>query len=668
MLIYMANIFGKKDIKNNPHRSGFNLDARRLHTSKVGSILPVWWTLAIPGDKFSIDLDWFTRSVAVNTAAYTRIKEYYDFYAVPLRLLWRQGPEALMSLQDNATTASSSTTSTTVGTKIPYMTLSELSACLTATSGSSSGTSRWGDTPDIFGYKKGDLAMCLLRNLGYGNIYASPTASGTPNYGTQLPTAQFSQAASVNTEVSLLPLLAYQKVIDDYYRVDQWENRRAWTYNVDYFDGTTSLGQQLISQFKQSDPQFRTFLSVAYANWNKDRLMGVMPNSQLGDPSVVNVSGGNAGVPLSATLTGGSFTSPTATLALAQKLARINVYRGDWSDDTNMATFVGNQDAQPDNLGKGVGPVDHMDNPHNGMSSGFVYGTRSSLDYQMVADLHPMSNATVNFNGTPTWQNVNMTFNSDVAMGSFSVLQLRLAEALQRHNEISQTGDLTFSDQVYKHFGVRPSATEAGLSRYLGGTDAWVKINPVVNQNLTDGNGADIQGVGVGAGTYKGKIRFKSDDYYVLICLHHLKPIQDYALSGQHALLNAVDVLDYPIPEFDNIGFEGVPLQDFTQKVFASTPFGYNLRYSAWKGDLDTISGAFLTTQKDWVAPINDSNLFASTYNGIDYKFFKVDPAILNPIFMKQADGTWDTDTFFSQSEFRVRVARNLSRLGIPNH
>ena len=68
------------------HRSSFDLSSKKLFTAKVGEILPCYWQIAIPGTKYRISSDWFTRTVPVNTAAYTRIKEYYDFYAMPYTL------------------------------------------------------------------------------------------------------------------------------------------------------------------------------------------------------------------------------------------------------------------------------------------------------------------------------------------------------------------------------------------------------------------------------------------------------------------------------------------------------------------------------------------------------------------------------------------------------
>ena len=91
------------------HRSSFDLSSKKLFTAKIGEILPCYWQIAIPDTKYRISSDWFTRTVPVNTAAYTRIKEYYDFYAVPLRLISRALPQAFTQMTDYMTAAASNT-------------------------------------------------------------------------------------------------------------------------------------------------------------------------------------------------------------------------------------------------------------------------------------------------------------------------------------------------------------------------------------------------------------------------------------------------------------------------------------------------------------------------------------------------------------------------------
>ena len=93
----------------------------------------------------------------------------------------------------------------------------------------------------------------------------------------------------------------------------------------------------------------------------------------------------------------------------------------------------------------------------------------------------------------------------------------------------------------------------------------------------------------------------------------------DYAISGQDPQLLCTSVEDLPIPEFDNIGMEAVPATTlFNSNRFNGTNIndflGYNPRYWPWKSKIDRIHGAFTTTLKDWVVPVDDSFLY-STFN-----------------------------------------------------
>ena len=120
------------------HRSSFDLSSKKLFTAKVGEILPCYWQIAIPGTKYRISSDWFTRTVPVNTAAYTRIKEYYDFYAVPLRLISRALPQAFTQMSDYITSADSGTSNTRMLASVPNTSLTNISNVFALTIGPSS--------------------------------------------------------------------------------------------------------------------------------------------------------------------------------------------------------------------------------------------------------------------------------------------------------------------------------------------------------------------------------------------------------------------------------------------------------------------------------------------------------------------------------------------------
>lgn len=254
------------------HRSSFDLSSKKLFTAKVGEILPCYWQIAIPGSKYRISSDWFTRTVPVNTAAYTRIKEYYDFYAVPLRLISRALPQAFTQMTDYMTSAASNTANTEMLTSVPSTTLYLLSLSLQTISGQ--------DVFDdaVLPYAYG--ASKLLDLLGYGS-FLSPKNTAKDIISEAYLGKVFKQDAdnplvySVSQTVNLLPLLAYQKIYYDFFSESQWEKHLAYAYNVDYWDGKSQLSLA---------PEM---LQLRYANYPKDYFMGMLPNSQYGSVAVL---------------------------------------------------------------------------------------------------------------------------------------------------------------------------------------------------------------------------------------------------------------------------------------------------------------------------------------------------------------------------------------------
>lgn len=249
------------------HRSSFDLSSKKLFTAKVGEILPCYWQIAIPGNKYRISSDWFTRTVPVNTAAYTRIKEYYDFYAVPLRLISRALPQAFTQMTNYMTSAASNTANTEMLTSVPNTTLSLLSLSLQTINGK--------DVFDDAGLPYVYGASKILDMLGYGSFLASSNTAKAAITKAYLGLDKVDDTSnplvySVSQVVNLLPLLAYQKIYYDFFSESQWEKHLAYSYNVDYWDGKSQLSLA---------PEM---LQLRYANYPKDYFMGILPNSQYG--------------------------------------------------------------------------------------------------------------------------------------------------------------------------------------------------------------------------------------------------------------------------------------------------------------------------------------------------------------------------------------------------
>ena len=257
------------------HRSSFDLSSKKLFTAKVGEILPCYWQIAIPGNKYRISSDWFTRTVPVNTAAYTRIKEYYDFYAVPLRLISRALPQAFTQMTDYMTSAASGDKNTTALSSVPYTTMAQFNNLLLALNTGDRPNSRDdAGLPYVYGVCK------LLDLLGYGSMIDKTNTSKAAITKKYLGLDNLSDGNnplvySVSQTVNMLPILAYQKIYFDFFSNSQWEKHLAYAYNVDYWQGTSYI------------TLYPDMLKMRYANYPKDYFMGILPSSQYGSVAVL---------------------------------------------------------------------------------------------------------------------------------------------------------------------------------------------------------------------------------------------------------------------------------------------------------------------------------------------------------------------------------------------
>jgi hypothetical protein len=280
------------------------------------------------------------------------------------------------------------------------------------------------------------------------------------------------------------------------------------------------------------------------------------------------------------------------------------------------------------------------------------------------------------------------TFNGYVAsealQASFSVLQLRMAEAVQKYREVSQVADQTARDQIYAHFGVSLSPALSDTCFRIGGSASNIDISEVVNTYLGPDTETEAYIKGKGVGTGQGGTSFSSDEYGILMAIYHVVPLLDYVITGQPQDLLYTNTADLPFPEFDSIGMQSLHFgrffNFFTTKIPSdptTSVMGYTPRFIDLKTDYDEVYGAFRSTLKSWVAPLDpeylsswlDSSVTLAsdkrTYS-LNYGFFKVNPSVLDSIFKVKADSSVDTDQFLSSLYLDVKAVRNFDYDGMP--
>ncbi len=603
-----TKLFANFDVNNKPHRSGFDLSRRNLFSAKVGELLPVFCENVLPGDHWKLSSNSFTRTQPVESAAFTRLLEYVDFFFIPYRLLWRNAHASFTQMSDAKNVALSPVSTQNINDKVPYISIKSLIYKIMEMKQAHSSDPLKSEVgsdyiQDIFK---------LLTYLGYGD-FLRLYKSNKGDIG-----LLYQKIDDYN--VSLLPLLAYQKVYFDFYRNSQWEVNQANAYNVDYMSATsTNLADYLGGNTIDSTGIF----NLRYANFAKDILVGLLPSAQYGDVATIR-------------------TNSTGSMSIARNainLGEVGLHVNDKDvkiisvDNNQQISFAGVNNAQIDEL----------------------------VQTREIKNNEPIS---------AQMSQIDM---------ALSALDIRNLMATQKWREVANSGDRTYRDQVKKHFGVDLPAVLDNNCTYISGWKGTISINEVVNQNLSEATQqTDIKGKGVGS--FNGNdFEFDCKEHGIILGIYHSAPMVDYSFTAPSRQLQTINIADFFIPEYDKLGFEEVKSSDFFDsklaQIDAPITLGFAPRYWMYKTATDQVNGIFRTSLPQWIAPF-DSKYFEGALTKplnqspkLTYKFFKVNPSLLDDIFGVQAfSGSYeiDNDQLLISLDMSVFATRNMDFAGIP--
>lgn len=593
------SLFSLKDIRNHPRRSAFDLSSKVAFSAKSGELLPVKWYFTMPGDKFTLKRQHFTRTQPVNTSAYTRIREYYDWFWVPLHLLWRNAPEVISQMQSNVQHAGSATSALTLGNYLPTVSNSQLDTIC----------ARLSTKKNYFGFDRSDLAYKLMQYLRVGNS----NSDATKNFGTSVPVSDtsYTQKYRFNLNVSVFPFLAYKKFCQDYFRYSQWQNSSPYLWNIDYYTG---VQQQLFSSVPAAGDSYwnnNTMFDLEYCNWNKDMLLGVLPDTQFGDVATIDTGGlSSRDLPVQAKITSSSSSQ---------------TYLGDKISPSGS------------NFSVNAGPSAAVSNPLV-VSLPSIAASFDVLSLRRGEALQRWKEISLNVPQNYRAQ-IKAHFGVDVGenMSGMSTYvggdssSLDISEIV---NTNLQSGDVQ-SEAVIAGKGVGSSQG----SEKFEARDWGVLMCIYHNLPLLD------------------YVSSAPDPQYFVAQNTDL-PIPE---------LDSIGMQSIPISMYSNSDKELV-----TGFASADYTVGYLPRYYSWKTSYDYVLGAFTTTEKEWVAPItpaiwkNMLSTVSTQSSSVTYNIFKVNPSVLDSIFQVNADSKWDTDPFLINCAFDVKVVRNLDYSGMP--
>lgn len=679
----MANkVLGMHRLKNKVNRNAFDLSHRHMFTAQVGELLPVFSQWVNPNETFKIGYNGKTRTAALNTDAFTRIRENIQYYFVPFQSLWKYFEQQVNNMtrgdagQNISKFASSSTEASKISTSMPYISYIDLSYWLklmyqhavaavdvyfnstSATSRSATGFKSFCSNSSVYndvfvcdGYRLCRAAK-LLMSLGYGNfsiviqydVYAQAVAyvkSGVTwkrdeflkNYVYGLNLIGFEASIKNSPNLSIFPLLAYHKICNDHYRNEKWQPFEPWTCNIDYLSPTDNMNATSFINASAFSSLMTSIIDLENSNLPIDYFTSVLPRAQYGDESAVPVDSSNSD-------------------------AVFRIFHT--ADNTkgvilNTSSCGSNDNLQIPNLAPVSTPDGHVSPLLTSGTGNIVLGFRGDLS----------------------------------TSSSLKISALRSATALQKYKEIQNSNDPDFAAQVLAHFGIKPKV-DSRTSVFIGGDDKTLSINPQVNTNFQNGGEPEIKAIGIG--DLSAGCKFTSTTYGMIIGIYRAVPQLDFSRVGIDRNLFKTDATDFPIPELDSIGMQtqyrcelsapliglSKSLSDYVTQansIDMSVTYGYAPRYAELKSARDYYEGGFCGSYSTWVTGYDQAFLSSwrrnigsasiPAYGSID-DLFKCRASLLYPIFVNQWSGTVNDDKLLIGSVNTCVAVRPFSMYGLP--
>lgn len=432
--------------------------------------------------------------------------------------------------------------------------------------------------------------------------------------------------------VNLYPICAYNSCFyhffrNSYYDLDYYTH----DYNLDFVSVDTSHGASNICTGEDFSLRF---LDIEYHQWKKDTFTGVLPDTQFGAVSSIEI---------------------------------------DLSGSVNVSGTTGTDQGMHIN-----------DGSLTGLQSSSIYYASPSSGTVIVGDNNRNDRHSHSFTGSASLNNT-----------SFDVIALKRAEMLQEYRQTLMRAGNKTSDVFKAIYGSSVSSEHEDdvIPRFLETFGEDLFVDPVT---ATADTGTDNDNGSLGSLASRGKFRGDSKsikfnaggNFGLIICLTYVVPTAEYNsyMFDKH-IFELSPELHY-IPQLENYGLEPIYSDELNSLANAHniSVLGYGPRYYHKKSEVDVVHGAFCSlpdltnfdkqvgssfpfTQdwygefNNWVTPRTDmQNRVVS-----QVKDFYINPSVLDNIFVRAAGADFSDDQFICNTYFEVKATKMMSKIGLIN-
>lgn len=284
----MSSLVQRIHKTNNVSRNVFDLSNNIDFVTCAGQLLPVRCDDVLPGSEYRFNQSYFMRTLPLVVPTFGRMKVHFDNFFVPYRLLGTDVQNIIVGNNRGMMSNYNDGTYSSSNNSLPWVLNSDLSPIQTDLASSLT------DIFDASGASYYDTSPVLFNALGYGidpvgsySPFATSDSVPVSNGASVLfkgndvassarqRLSVLSRSSDLPTSWSLgcsiLPLLSYQKIYQDYYRNKLWEEENRSSYFLETSDYGSRMTIDTLAQ--------RGMIEMRYHDFDKDRITGMIPDA-----------------------------------------------------------------------------------------------------------------------------------------------------------------------------------------------------------------------------------------------------------------------------------------------------------------------------------------------------------------------------------------------------